>query len=625
MKFDISEIGAIQCQLNFDEDYYLDYLQENGLQDSDDVKKEYIKGQCDYDVTYLDSEYFHDMGEYDTMTIEEIEEEFGNRCAEDVFITCMDGREHDFEIQAYQDSIDINNPKELNAEAVKCLRHGGYFKNCRGFILTNGVVVYTGAEHNMCSKIPGINGTFDFIRLGNIRVLNHGVDIAKPPTEEQKKVLNQMFQSYYGEELYLDLMNDKNGHTGKKYNSCEPYEVMQDIYDYFNSGRLRQNTYESVKIDLNDIKQMVSECVKKILSEGISNITYHFTSLESCIDILKLNSFNLTMSSNKSDVYDNKKLFYLSTQRSRNKELGYAGHLGSCVRIQLDGKKIMEKYSGKPIDYWGASMGKQSYYNPEYDSSYGKGFGRARQTHYNFEMEDRILSYEPNIPNASKYITRIDVYIDPREDRLSQTKVQKYIDEINQTISIEKEKAILIYMLSLRHKLPVYVYNNLKQFNNMTDNTINDEIVQLYKEDFYSSNEKTYKDQERYQISKSFRNTSIYITILCELMNVLSLGKIYNREQESYKLIAVTLKKFGLEKYIKPVIDELSHRWGNSFEESCYLLSNTINAPIRKLNTEIPDSDDSNRIMRLGAYVLRKYKCSNFNDLSTKWRELTYE
>lgn len=267
MKFDISEIGAIQCQLNFDEDYYLDYLQENGLQDSDDVKKEYIKGQCDYDVTYLDSEYFHDMGEYDTMTIEEIEEEFGNRCAEDVFITCMDGREHDFEIQAYQDSIDINNPKELNAEAVKCLRHGEYFKNCRGFILTNGIVVYTGAEHNMCSKIPGINGTFDFIRLGNIRVLNHGVDIAKPPTEEQKKVLNQMFQSYYGEELYLDLMNDKNGHTGKKYNSCEPYEVMQDIYDYFNSGRLRQNTYESIKIDLNDIKQMVSECVKKILLE----------------------------------------------------------------------------------------------------------------------------------------------------------------------------------------------------------------------------------------------------------------------------------------------------------------------------------------------------------------------
>lgn len=67
-----------------------------------------------------------------------------------------------------------------------------------------------------------------------------------------------------------------------------------------------------------DIKQMVSECVKKILSEGISNITYHFTSLESCIDILKLNSFNLTMSSNKSDVYDNKKLFlFINTKKQK--------------------------------------------------------------------------------------------------------------------------------------------------------------------------------------------------------------------------------------------------------------------------------------------------------------------
>lgn len=67
-----------------------------------------------------------------------------------------------------------------------------------------------------------------------------------------------------------------------------------------------------------DIKQMVSECVKKILSEGISNITYHFNSLESCIDILKLNSFNLTMSSNKSDVYDNKKLFlFINTKKQK--------------------------------------------------------------------------------------------------------------------------------------------------------------------------------------------------------------------------------------------------------------------------------------------------------------------
>ena len=43
MKFDISEIGAIQCQLNFDEDYYLEYLQENGLQEKNIIVVRYMR------------------------------------------------------------------------------------------------------------------------------------------------------------------------------------------------------------------------------------------------------------------------------------------------------------------------------------------------------------------------------------------------------------------------------------------------------------------------------------------------------------------------------------------------------------------------------------------------------
>ena len=43
MKFDISEIGAIHCQLNFDEDYYLDYLQENGLQEKNIIVVRYMR------------------------------------------------------------------------------------------------------------------------------------------------------------------------------------------------------------------------------------------------------------------------------------------------------------------------------------------------------------------------------------------------------------------------------------------------------------------------------------------------------------------------------------------------------------------------------------------------------
>lgn len=81
--------------------------------------------------------------------------------------------------------------------------------------------------------------------------------------------------------------------------------------------------------------------------------------------------------------------------------------------------------------------------------------------------------------------------------------------------------------------------------------------------------------------------------------------------------IALTLKKFGLEKYIKSVFSELKNSWGNSYRESCGLLSNTINAPIRKLNFEV-GGDDSLKIMKFGASILRKFGVSNFDDLPKK-------
>jgi hypothetical protein len=41
------------------------------------------------------------------------------------------------------EEIDVNNPDELNSIAIKMLPHGDYYKDCRGFILTNGDIIYT--------------------------------------------------------------------------------------------------------------------------------------------------------------------------------------------------------------------------------------------------------------------------------------------------------------------------------------------------------------------------------------------------------------------------------------------------------------------------------------------------
>lgn len=260
-RFDISEIGEIHCTLNFDEDWYNDYLQENGLSNSQDTFQNYVREQCDYEVEYYDSETFHSMGEYETMTIDEIKENFGDAIARDVFKECMDGKEHSFEILAYQNNpIDINNPNELNAEAVKVLRHGGYFKGCRGFILTNGVVVYTEAEHNNCTRILGVKGTFHFIELGNIRVLDHSIDIGKKPTAQQYRVLQEILDSYYGDVLYLDIIDKSVGNFNRQYDFCNPDRVMADINSFFNRKSTRA-------VSESALRKIISESITRILLE----------------------------------------------------------------------------------------------------------------------------------------------------------------------------------------------------------------------------------------------------------------------------------------------------------------------------------------------------------------------
>lgn len=357
--------------------------------------------------------------------------------------------------------------------------------------------------------------------------------------------------------------------------------------------------FNEMKLNFNDIKYLVTECVKKIISERINDKTYHFTSFPSCINILKNNRFNLTMSSNASDAYDNNRLFYLSTQRGRSKDIGYAGHLGSCIRIEINGYEMSQKYSGKPIDYWG-NMGKQAYYNPENASIYGTGFTNSKKTHHGFEMEDRIFSHTPTIENASKYISRIDIYLSGQRKDLAEK---------------EKDEAITILILAKRNSIPVFVYNNINDFNFMSKNNINSELEQLYKDNFQSKTKIDYRDYDRYKISDEMRKKYIFVTILEHLLNIYTHGNIFRKDEEMYRTISSVLKEFGLEQYKNDLIKEIKTSYGISVSESCYLLSSTSNAPIRKLSHDYPDDDDAIKIMKLGAYILKKFNVSNFDDL----------
>ena len=194
----------------------------------------------------------------DNVYYDDLEDLFGERMAETILKNCIeDGSGHfDTEELYYDDNFDINSPSELDDMAMKVLRHGEYYKDCRGFILSNGVVVYTDMEHNEVTRIPGINDKFQFITLGNIRLLDHSIDIGKEPTNQQWNVLKQVLRTYDGEELYLDIFHN-NSEIGAHYPVCNPNYVLGEITRFYSEGikpqggtfyeekqTLKENTFE---------------------------------------------------------------------------------------------------------------------------------------------------------------------------------------------------------------------------------------------------------------------------------------------------------------------------------------------------------------------------------------------
>lgn len=245
---DISEIGEIDFSWDFDRDDYEEWLGDCEIEGSEGSLDEYIRDNVSFELAFLDGDTFHEFARA-TMSSDEIEDKYGHRIASEIFRQCKANDGGRFETACVVgDEIDINNPVELNAEAMKLLRHGEYMKDCRGFILSNGTVVYTPLEHNQCTSIFGVKGTYHFIRLGNIRVLQNSVDLARRPTVQQRRVLYKVINSYNGDRLYLDIISDGGTELSAEYVNPNPQYVLGEIDRYFDEGIRPQgrNFYESV-------------------------------------------------------------------------------------------------------------------------------------------------------------------------------------------------------------------------------------------------------------------------------------------------------------------------------------------------------------------------------------------
>ena len=234
--FDSSEIGAVNYSWDFDEEEYQEWLVDAEYENTQEALMEYINDNVEFELEYLDNETYHTCG-CDYVDYNTLEDMFGEKMQKEILTTCMSDGSGSFEtVNLYSDDdVDINDRNSVNNMAMRLLRHGDYFKDCRGFILTNGVVVYTESEHNEICRIPNINNKFDFIRMGNIRILPQSIDIGAAPTSEQRSVLRKVIASYANEELYLDIYQGKSS-IGAKYIQPDWRYVMGEIDRFFSEG-----------------------------------------------------------------------------------------------------------------------------------------------------------------------------------------------------------------------------------------------------------------------------------------------------------------------------------------------------------------------------------------------------
>ena len=114
-------------------------------------------------------------------------------------------------------------------------------------------------EHNQCSAIPGVKGTFHFLELGNIRLVKNSIDIATMPTYEQMKVLEEVLDSYYGNTVYLDMSQKGKEKKSLVFNDCETNEVLSQIKRY----------YGGIRISENSLREMIIEQVNKQIQKYI--------------------------------------------------------------------------------------------------------------------------------------------------------------------------------------------------------------------------------------------------------------------------------------------------------------------------------------------------------------------
>jgi hypothetical protein len=86
---DLSEVGQIWYEWDFDKEEYEDYLAEEGLQDNQETLMEYINDCVSFEIDLKDNETLHSMGMGMSLDYNQLCDEFGEQGANTILKDCM--------------------------------------------------------------------------------------------------------------------------------------------------------------------------------------------------------------------------------------------------------------------------------------------------------------------------------------------------------------------------------------------------------------------------------------------------------------------------------------------------------------------------------------------------------
>lgn len=204
----------------------------------------------------------------------------------------------------------------------------------------------------------------------------------------------------------------------------------------------------------------------ELYCESLTGVVWHYS--DNPVEILKSNIFSLG-SETGADATKSGKAFYLSTARSK---MGSYSENPRGIIFKLDGDLLNTKYKAKSIDYWGKS-----------------GFKERHGGKH--EMEDRLYSTSPTIPNARNYILEVNAWGKPDLNN-------RYLETIKKVEELCKD-----------YNIPFVYYTDYRNFISNKDpkKSLNDVI------DTSQIEYTKYKSYSKYD-SKTIREVLLFVTQL---------------------------------------------------------------------------------------------------------------